>query len=94
MKSHVLALAALAAIGFSGAAFAGEATQPGRATGPVTMSDSELDSTYAGVVANRTIQVTTAGAPESGQFHQTNQSGTGHDHPKLNCVSNQGTVNC
>ena len=48
MKSHVLGLAALAAIGFSGAAFAGEATQQGKTAGPVAMSDSELDKVTAG----------------------------------------------
>ena len=46
-------------------------------------------------VQNRTLQVTTEGAaPQSGQFHQNNQSGTGPDHTKLNCVANPGTVNC
>jgi hypothetical protein len=39
---------AFAAIGFSGAAFAGEATHPGKAAGPVAMSDSELDKVTAG----------------------------------------------
>ena len=44
MKSYVFALAALAAIGFSGAAFAGDA-----ATAPKAMSDSEMDKVTAGV---------------------------------------------
>jgi Chaperone of endosialidase len=43
MKSYVFALAALAAIGFSGAAFAGDA-----ATAPKAMSDSDLDKVTAG----------------------------------------------
>ena len=46
MKSYVFALAALAALGFTGAAFAGEATPV--AKGPVAMSDSELDAVTAG----------------------------------------------
>ena len=41
-------------------------------------------------VQNRTQQVTTAGAPQSGQFHQNNQSGTGPDHTNDNFVSNKG----
>jgi hypothetical protein len=45
MKYHVLALVALAAVGFSGAAFAEDATAT---TGPVTMTDSELDGVAAG----------------------------------------------
>jgi Chaperone of endosialidase len=49
MKSYVFALVALAAIGLSGAAFAGEATHPGKATGPVAMSDSEMDKVTAGL---------------------------------------------
>jgi hypothetical protein len=69
MKIHVLALAALAAIGFSGVAFAG-GPHPG--------------------VQNRSVQVTTAGAPESQQFHQTNQAGTGPGHTINNVVSNKG----
>jgi hypothetical protein len=44
MKSYVFALAALAAVGWSGAAFAGEATKTGPAnTGPAAMTDAELD---------------------------------------------------
>ena len=42
-------------------------------------------------VQNRTLQVTTEGAaPQSGQFHQNNQSGTGPDHTNDNFVSNKG----
>jgi hypothetical protein len=55
MKSHIIALAALAAIGFSGAAFAEDAT-PGAGsakatpvTAPTVMSDSEMDKVTAGV---------------------------------------------
>jgi hypothetical protein len=48
MKSYCFALAALAAIGFAGAAFAGEAIHPGKAKGPVAMSDSQLDKVTAG----------------------------------------------
>jgi hypothetical protein len=49
MRNHVLALAALAAaIGFAGAAYAAEATHPGKAAGPVAISDSELDGVTAG----------------------------------------------
>jgi hypothetical protein len=42
MKSHVLALAALAAIGFSGAAFAAEVTKP------TPMTDEQMDKVAAG----------------------------------------------
>jgi hypothetical protein len=42
MKSYCLALAALAAIGFAGAAYAGDATAP------KAMSDSEMDKVTAG----------------------------------------------
>jgi hypothetical protein len=54
------------------------------------LTDRELDAVAGGIVANRTIQVTTAGAPQSGQFHQNNQSGTGPDHTNDNFVSNKG----
>ena len=47
MKSHIIALAALAAIGFSGVAFGGEANRD-KAKGPVAMSDSEMDKVTAG----------------------------------------------
>ena len=56
MKKSVLALAALAAIGFSGAAFAEEATKGSSTTGPAVMSDSDMDGVTAG-----------AGATVSGQ---------------------------
>ena len=52
MKSYCFALAALAAIGFSGAAYAGEVTHSDKAAGPVAMSDSELDKVTAGLDAN------------------------------------------
>ena len=100
MKRHVLALAALTAIGFSGAAFAGEARHPSKATAPVIMSDSELDSTYAGGHVSRFFQVTTvsSGAAQGAQprdvFHQMQQQGTGRDHTKFNCVANPGNFNC
>ena len=42
MKKLAIALAGLAAIGFSGAAFADEAT-----TGPAAMTDSEMDGVTA-----------------------------------------------
>jgi len=48
MKSQIIALAALAAIGFSGVAFAGEATT----TGPAAMSDAEMDGATAGAMPN------------------------------------------
>jgi hypothetical protein len=48
MKSYCLALVALAAIGFAGAAFAGEAKHPAKSAAPVVMSDSELDTVTAG----------------------------------------------
>ena len=44
MKKSVLALAALSTIGFSGVAYAGEATR-----GPTTMTDAEMDKVTAGV---------------------------------------------
>jgi hypothetical protein len=43
MKKSVLALAALTAFGFSGVAYAGEATR-----GPTTMTDAEMDKVTAG----------------------------------------------
>lgn len=42
MKSYVLGLAALAAIGFAGAAYAGDVTPP------KAMTDSEMDKVTAG----------------------------------------------
>jgi hypothetical protein len=50
MKTYCFALAALAAIGFSGAAFAGEPTKGFRttATGTAAMTDAELDAVSAG----------------------------------------------
>jgi hypothetical protein len=44
MKHHILALAALAVMGFSGVAFA----EDGKATAPKAMSDSEMDQVTAG----------------------------------------------
>jgi hypothetical protein len=44
MKKCTFALAALAAIGFTGVAYAGEATR-----GPTTMTDAEMDKVTAGV---------------------------------------------
>ena len=60
MKIYVLALATLAAIGLSGAAFAGEATHPAKA-----MSDSELDKVTAGdiLTSNTAIDLTNGNAP-------------------------------
>ena len=54
MKKTVFALAALAAMGFAGAAFAGDDT-PGAwststATAPTGMSDSDMDKVTAGAV--------------------------------------------
>jgi hypothetical protein len=43
---RVFALAAVAALGFSGAAFAGDAM-----TGPAAMSDAEMDNVTAGAAA-------------------------------------------
>ena len=53
MKSYCFALAALAAIGLSGAAFAGEATKgPSPSSpivkGPVAMTDAEMDKVTGG----------------------------------------------
>jgi hypothetical protein len=52
MKTYCFALAALAAIGFSGAALAGEAAHPGKA-----MSDTELDKVTAGDVPTSTAAI-------------------------------------
>jgi hypothetical protein len=46
MKSSVLALIAVAAIGISGAAFAGQATKP------AAMSDAQMDAVTAGDPGN------------------------------------------
>jgi hypothetical protein len=56
MKSHVLALAALAAVGLSGAAYAGDAKSVTKA--PVAMSDAEMDAVTAGKVSFRVITFT------------------------------------
>jgi hypothetical protein len=48
MKKPMFALAALAAIGFAGAAFAEDATT-GATTGPAAMSDADMDRVTAGV---------------------------------------------
>ncbi len=47
MKSLAIAFAGLAAIGFSGAAFADEATK-----GPAAMTDAEMDGVTAGASLN------------------------------------------
>ena len=64
----VFALAALAAIGFAGTAFAGDATRTtsGPAAAPTAMSDSDMDKV-------------TAGAPLTGQGHGYG-GGTGSGH--------------
>jgi hypothetical protein len=48
MKKQVLTLAALAAIGFAGAAYAGDSTAP------KAMSDSEMDKVTAGATPDPT----------------------------------------
>ena len=52
MKNRVFALAALAVIEFSGAAFAGEAATgaAGQKAAPVAMTDAEMDKVVAGIV--------------------------------------------
>ena len=64
MQKLVIALAALAAIGFSGAAFAEEATTGAwtTTTGPATMTDSEMD----GVTAGASLSVTGLGNTGAG----------------------------
>ena len=50
MSKRILVLAALAAVGFSGAAFAAEATTGSapQTTGPAAMTDSQMDAVTAG----------------------------------------------
>ena len=64
MKKSVLALAALAAIGFSGTAFAEERTAGSwtATTGPAAMSDSEMDRVTAGATPDPTGQGLTTSA--------------------------------
>ena len=50
MKKLAIAFAGLAAIGFSGAAFAEEATTT--TTGPAAMTDAEMDGVTAGASLN------------------------------------------
>jgi len=78
MKSYYLALAALAAIGFSGTAFAGEATHPGKARGPVALSDTEMDKVTAGSfdVLNRHGEIFASRV----NFHAANNGFQGHNH--------------
>ncbi len=67
MKKLAIAFAGLAAIGFSGAAFAEEAsTGPWAATtGPAAMTDSEMDGVTAGMPTPRG-GLTTAGQATAG----------------------------
>jgi hypothetical protein len=61
MKSYVFALAGLAAIGFAGAAYAGDwSTATTTATAPKALNDGEMDKVTAGVsfdVFNKNGQV-------------------------------------
>ena len=85
MKSHILALAALAAI--SGTAYAGEATQP-KAKGPVTMSNSELDMVYAGALLGRTVNVTTYSLSGTVEHNLRQDSSFQNTGTHSNCVTN------
>jgi opacity protein-like surface antigen len=80
MSKRILVLAALAAVGFSGAAFAAETTK-GSTAAPAAMTDSQMDAV-------------TAGAPgrsgDSSSFHSCehgtcvitgNQGNQGNDKP-------------
>jgi hypothetical protein len=58
MKSHIIGLAALAAIGFAGAAYAGDATKHQTAAStPAAMSDAEMDRVTAGQCPNGCILI-------------------------------------
>jgi hypothetical protein len=63
MQKLVIALAASAAIGFSGAAFAEEATTGTwtTTTGPAAMTDSEMDGVTAGLTVDPNPQCGTNG---------------------------------
>jgi hypothetical protein len=83
MKKSVLALAALAAIGFTGVAFAGNSTgawSTSTATAPTAMSDSDMDKV-------------TAGAPgtDVGK-HYGGGTGSGHFNNKNAPITSLGTV--
>jgi len=74
MKGHVLALAAVAAIGFSGSAFAEDAAGAKTTEAPTAMTDSELDAVTAagaevdgtGPGVDVTLPATAARAADSG----------------------------
>ncbi len=61
MTKTIFALAALAAIGFSGVAFADEATTT---NGPAAMTDAEMDKATAGL-ATIVVKVVPPGDPTS-----------------------------
>ncbi len=86
MKS-VVALAAVAAMSFAGAAYAGEATTATK--GPVVMSDSEMDKVTAG------FDVKTFGrgivSRSNVNFHARNNGFNGHNFHAA-CVV--GTTGC
>ncbi len=64
MKKLAIAFAGLAAIGFSGVAFADEATTA--TTGPAAMTDSEMDGVTAGIPGLGLETATDAGATPAG----------------------------
>jgi hypothetical protein len=84
MKSHCFALAALAAIGFSGLAFAEDGTWT-TTTGPAAMSDAEMDGVTAaagppgqigrGLITARTV--TDPNVPNDGTENALENGGLG-----------------
>jgi hypothetical protein len=80
MKKTYFALAAVAALGLSGAAFAEEATKDAvKAESPAAMSDSEMDGVTAAGGANSFGKATaaTARARRSGQKYGNRAFGQG-----------------
>jgi hypothetical protein len=100
MTKTVLALAALAAIGFSGAAFAAEATTGTwtTSTGPAAMSDAEMDRVTAGATPDPTGQgintVDSAGGL-GGQFGKPPGTTPSGVHPGFGkCTAGFTGLNC
>jgi len=81
MKSHILAFAAMAAIGFSGSAFAEDAAGAKTAGAPTAMTDSEMDNVTAGNPANpqliHSFGLTTAGSAGADQLPHPDQTPSG-----------------
>jgi hypothetical protein len=83
MRTTVFALAAAAALGFSGAAFAGDAT---KTAGPAAMTDSQMDAVTAGSATatggpGNVVTLPELASPSALSANQRGPNGRADDNP-------------